>query len=400
MVSENIKYSLRNLKSSKSRSALTVFSIFVGITTLFIFVSFGLGLYEYIDTLMTESTANKLLVQAKGTGAPGLDDTFKLTDVDIEAIKKVPGVDRVSGAYFKPAEIKQNSKIKYVFATSYDPKEPLVLEFVEMDVAKGRYLRAGDTKKVLLGYNYYPDNTIFPEGYSIGDKINVQGMDLRVVGILESVGNPQDDSNLYVTNDYFEELFPDVTSYGMIVVESNEKNLYPVIEKIEKKLRNVRGLEEGKEDFEVQSFQALIESFSGALNIVIAFIILIALVSVLVSAVNTANTMVTSVLERYKEIGVLKAVGARNSEIFKIFLFESSFLGFIAGCIGVLIGFLFAYAGATLLESLGYGFLTPSYSPYIFIGCILFATITGAISGVFPAINASKTNTVDALRYE
>ena len=110
--------------------------------------------------------------------------------------------------------------------------------------------------------------------------------------------------------------------------------------------------------------------------------------------------MVTSVLERYKEIGVLKAVGARNSEIFKIFLFESSFLGFIAGCIGVLIGFLFAYAGATLLESLGYGFLTPSYSPYIFIGCILFATITGAISGVFPAINASKTNTVDALRYE
>ena len=400
MVSENIKYSLRNLKSSKSRSALTVFSIFVGITTLFIFVSFGLGLYEYIDTLMTESTANKLLVQAKGTGAPGLDDTFKLTDVDIEAIKKVPGVDRVSGAYFKPAEIKQNSKIKYVFATSYDPKEPLVLEFVEMDVVKGRYLRAGDTKKVLLGYNYYPDNTIFPEGYNVGDKINVQGIDLRVVGILESVGNPQDDSNLYVTNDYFEELFPDATSYGMIVVESNEKNLDSVIEKIEKKLRNVRGLEEGKEDFEVQSFQALIESFSGALNIVIAFIILIALVSVLVSAVNTANTMVTSVLERYKEIGVLKAVGARNSEIFKIFLFESSFLGFIAGCIGVLIGFLFAYAGATLLESLGYGFLTPSYSPYIFIGCILFATITGAISGVFPAINASKTNTVDALRYE
>jgi len=400
MVSENIKYSLRNLNNSKSRSALTIFSIFIGITTLFIFVSFGLGLYEYIDILMTESTANKLLVQAKGTGAPGLDDTFKLTDVDIEAIKKVPGADRVSGAYFKPAEIKQDSKIKYVFATSYDPKEPLILEFVEMDVVKGRYLRSSDTKKVLLGYNYYPDNTIFPEGYNIGDKINVQGIDLRVVGILESVGNPQDDSNIYVTNDYFEELFPNATSYGMIVIESNEKNLDIVIEKIEKKLRDIRGLEEGKEDFEVQSFQALIESFSSALNIVVAFIILIALVSVLVSAVNTANTMVTSVLERYKEIGVLKAVGARNSEIFKIFLFESSLLGFIAGCIGVFVGFLFAYAGATLLKSLGYGFLSPSYSPYIFIGCILFATITGAISGVFPAINASKTNTVDALRYE
>ena len=150
----------------------------------------------------------------------------------------------------------------------------------------------------------------------------------------------------------------------------------------------------------MQSFEELIESFSNVLNIIIGFIILIALISVLVSAVNTANTMITSVLERYKEIGILKAIGAKNSDIFWIFLFESSFLGFVAGVLGVLLGWGFASLAGSVLTNLGWGFLAPYYSGYLFAGLILFATVTGAISGVIPAIRASKTNTVDALRYE
>jgi putative ABC transport system permease protein len=144
----------------------------------------------------------------------------------------------------------------------------------------------------------------------------------------------------------------------------------------------------------------MMESFSSALDIIIGFVILIALISVIVSAVNTANTMITSVLERYKEIGILKAIGARNSEIFGIFLFESAFLGLIAGILGVLLGWgMTSFAGKILMNS-GWGFLQPYYNSTIFIGLILFAVLTGAISGVIPAIRAAKTNTVDALRYE
>ena len=99
-------------------------------------------------------------------------------------------------------------------------------------------------------------------------------------------------------------------------------------------------------------------------------------------------------------IGILKAISAQNSEIFNIFLFESSFLGFIAGSIGVFFGWVLAYIATYYLTEAGFSSLAPAYPYYLFIGCILFATITGAISGVFPAINAAKTNTVDALRYE
>ncbi len=127
---------------------------------------------------------------------------------------------------------------------------------------------------------------------------------------------------------------------------------------------------------------------------------LIAFISVIVSAVNTANTMITSVLERFKEIGVLKSIGARNSEIFKIFLFESGFLGFVAGVIGVTLGWLATDLGAGILDNLGYGFLSPHYSWVLFVGLIAFATFTGAISGMIPAWRASKINAVDALRYE
>ena len=96
----------------------------------------------------------------------------------------------------------------------------------------------------------------------------------------------------------------------------------------------------------------------------------------------------------------MKSIGARNSAIFNIFLFESGFLGFVAGVIGVLAGWGATTLAAGILDNMGYGFLSPHYSWVLFVGCILFATLTGAISGMIPAWRASKINVVDALRYE
>ena len=397
---ESIKYSLRNLNHRKGRSFLTVFSIMVGIATIFIFISFGYGLYEYTESFTTSSSADKLLILAKGGGAPGMDDTFKLTEEDLDVIRGASGVYEASGLYYDVVEVSKKKQSKYVFITSYDPKEPLIMDIFGIGIEKGRGLKAGDKKTAIVGYNYLIDNKIFEKGLDVNDVIEVNDEKIRIIGFLESIGNPQDDSQIYITNDYFLELFPDKDSYAQIVARVDLSNIDQVSSNIEKDLRKHRDLEKGKEDFYVQSFEDMIESFSGALNIIIGFVILIALISVLVSAVNTANTMITSVLERKKEIGVLKAIGARNSEILKIFLFESSFLGFVAGCLGVLLGWLITLGAGAILENLGWGFLNPYYSFNLFIGCILFATLTGAISGAIPAIRASKTNPVDALRYE
>jgi putative ABC transport system permease protein len=402
---ESIGYSLRSLKKRKARSFLTVLSIFIGIATIFIFFSFGLGLYNYINDMLMGSSANKVIVQGRGFSAPGLDASFKLTDRDLRAVENSAGVVDASGVYFKVVEAEFNNEKKYVFLTGYDPKKPIIMDIFNIDIEQGRELRPGDTNKVVLGYNYMQKDALFSRAMKINDKITVQGVDFRVVGFYEKIGTPQDDANIYVINDVIGKIYPDTeNSYGWIVAEVDPSRIDWTIENIERGLRNARGQKAGKEDFYVQSFSDMISSYMGAINIVIGFIIAIAFISVGVSLINTANTMVTSVIERTREIGVIKAVGGKNKEIFGIFLFESSLLGFIAGTIGVLLGFGLSELGGYILDSLGWGFFQPHYSflfPYdIFVYCILFATITGALSGVIPAWSASKTNVVDALRYE
>ena len=395
---ESIKYSLRNLNHRKGRSSLTIFSILIGIMTIFIFISFGYGLYNYTNELTSSSSADKIIIQSKG-GTSGLDDTFKLTDDDLEVVRGTAGVLEATGAYFKSAEVSFNNEKKYTLLFAYDSKTPMVIDVFGIEIEQGRELKPGDSKQVVLGSNYKIKDKIFSKPVELNNNIKINDVDFKVVGFYESIGSPQDDAQVYITDDYLDELYEN-NSYGWIVAKVDVAKMSDTIERVEKNLRKERGFEKGKEDFYVQSFEDLMNSYTSVLNIIVGFVILIALISVVVSAVNTANTMITSVLERYKEIGILKAIGARNSEIFKIFLFESSFLGFVAGCLGVLLGWIVTFVAGIILENLGWGFLQPFYSPMLFIGCVLFATITGAVSGVAPAIRASRINPVDALRYE
>ena len=396
---ESIKYSLNNLNQRRTRSIFTIVSILVGITTIFIFISFGMGLYQYIEEVSAGGTADKIIIQAKGTGTPGLDTTFSLTEDDLDAIEKTSGVYEATGSYFQSAEVVQGKKRVYTLIISYDPKVPLMIDIFNMDIIQGRQLVAGENN-VVLGYNYQFDDKVLSRGYSLGERIEIQGKKVKIVGFYDEVGNPQDDAQIYVTNDFMKELYGENISYNWIVAKVDPSNIDKVVENVENSLRKERNLEEGKEDFYVQSFADMMETYKSILDMVVGFIVVIALISVLVSGVNTANTMITTVIERKKEIGIMKSIGSRNSNILTIFLFESSFLGFVAGVLGVVLGWLVTLVGGKILANLGYSFLQPAYSIWLFVGLIAFATLTGAISGVFPALRASKVNPVDALRYE
>jgi putative ABC transport system permease protein len=399
---ELIKYSLKHIAHRKARSFLTIFSILVGIATIFIFVSFGQGLFDYVNDLQSSSGADKIMIIPKGIGAPGLDTTFSLTEEDIEAIEKTTGVYEAIGMYSRAAEITDGRIKRFVFLISYNPDDSeLVQDVFAIDIAEGRDLRNGDDGRIVLGHNYGLKDKIFPKALTLNDNLEVEGQKLRVVGFFEEVGNPQDDSNIYITNEYFEELYPNRSGkYSQIIARVDLQNVQGTIDRVEDSLRKSRNLEEGKEDFFVASFEELLEQFTSALDHIVYFVIFIALISVVVSAVNTANTTITSVIERVKEIGIMKAIGARNSEVFAIFVFESGLLGFVAGLFGTFLGFLITSAAGAFLDAAGWGFLSPHYSWQLFLGCILFATITGAISGIVPAWRASKIRPVKALRYE
>jgi putative ABC transport system permease protein len=242
---------------------------------------------------------------------------------------------------------------------------------------------------------------VYDKPLGVNDKIIVNDIKLDIVGIFDEIGNPSDDAIVYMDEDTFLDVTNDSKNYAMITARIDDLDRTDeIIDRAEKNLRQHRNQDEGKEDFFIQSFEELLEAFQNSLNFIIGFIIFIAFVSVVISAINTANTMFTSILERTKEIGVLKSIGARNSEILKIFLLESSILGFVAGIIGASLGALISWLAGVLLAAVGFGFLQPHLSWLLFGLCILFATVVGMISGMIPAYNASKQKPVDSLRYE
>ena len=112
------------------------------------------------------------------------------------------------------------------------------------------------------------------------------------------------------------------------------------------------------------------------------------------------NTMYTAVLERTKEIGVMKAIGAQNKDVMIIFVFESGFLGMIGGIIGVFSGWVVAALGGKFAAASGFALLQPVFPAVLVIGCVVFAFLIGALAGLLPALQAAKLKPVDALRYE
>ncbi|MEM3374473.1 MAG: FtsX-like permease family protein [Candidatus Woesearchaeota archaeon] len=400
---EDIKYGLKNIYMKKIRSFLTVLSILIGIAAVYALMSFGLGIQHYITNLAYESGADKLFITAKGFGAPGTDQNFFLTKQELNFLEKRQGVKEILGVYIAPVQIKFNNQRKFAFLSGFDSdKSQLMLETGNMEVYKGRNLKSTDKNKVVLGYNYQFENKIFSKPVKLGDNVEINGQKYEVVGFYSEIGNPNDDAQIYMNEETFLSLFPEKRERYSFAIIRSERNIDPekLAETLQDKLRRYRNQKEGQEDFFIQTFADLIETFGSIINIINSVLILISFISVVVAAVNIMNTMYTNVLERTKEIGIMKAIGARNSEILKIFLVESALLGFIGGIIGVFLGYLVASLGGHIARVSGYSSLQPIFPLELTIGCILFATFVGSISGILPSRQASNLKPVDALRYE
>ena len=140
------------------------------------------------------------------------------------------------------------------------------------------------------------------------------------------------------------------------------------------------------------------EQVNSILNAITIFIVIVASISIFVGAIGIINTMTTSVLERRKEIGIMKAIGATNHQIFMQFFVESGVLGLIGGAIGVLFGVTFGYFGIIGINSFIGAEVQPQISFYLVFFALLGSFLIGAVAGILPAMKAAKQNPVEALR--
>lgn len=396
-------YSLKNLNQRKLRSFLTVLSIVIGVMAIFAIVSFGLGLSNYVDTVAEDVGVDKVFVQARGVGAPGTDASFILDDGDLRVTQKVRGVAEATGIYMAPGAIKEGTVTKYNYLMGFDPEyTELVISAFNVDVVEGRHLKKGDLYKVILGYNYQIPDKIFKKAFTVGEKVEINGIKFDIIGFYNEIGNPSDDANIYITLDAFEALFPEKKNeFGFFMARAERTvDSQLVAERIEDRLRKHKGEEEGKETFYAQTFEDAIATFGTIITVLNGILFLIALVSMVVSTVNIMNTMYTAVLERKREIGIMKAVGATRGIIAFIFVFEAGVLGLVGGLGGILIGYLIASTGGQIAAAAGFAFLAPIFPWYLIIGCLAFSMATGMLAGILPALKAASQNPVDALKID
>jgi len=400
---ELLKTSVNNLKKRKSRSGLTIISVFIGVTAIFVLISFGQGLVSFIDEMAQEMGDDKIIVQPKGFGfGPPIATNVILKDKDVNFIEDIAGVKESTGIYFTTAPVEIKDKRKYVYVMGSDIKEhrELINELYNLDIIQGRELEGKEKKEAVFGYSYQKDDKTFPKTLKLRDKVDLNNVTIKVKGFYDEVGNPIDDYNIYLTTEGYEKIFSP-TSYSMILIRS-APGIDPskLAETIQEKLRKERKQSRGNEDFSVETFEEVIASFTSILITLNVILVLIAFISLVVAGVNIANTMYASVLERTKDIGVMKAIGAKNSNILAMFAFESGLLALIGGLLAVSVGTIISLVAGKFIADSGFGILTPSMPLSLYLACIFFSLFIGIVSGAMPAYRASKMKPVDALRYE
>ncbi|MFH0868593.1 MAG: ABC transporter permease, partial [archaeon] len=209
------------------------------------------------------------------------------------------------------------------------------------------------------------------------------------------------DSQIYIPIDVARDIFNEPDEVGMIYAKVRTGyDPATVADAIEKRMRDDRDLKKGQEDFSVQTSEQLAQTMGNILGIVQTILVGIASIALLVGSIGIMNTMYTSVMERTKEIGVMKAIGAKNRDVMLIFLIESGLLGLIGGIFGVLAGLGMAKGAELYAQYAGYGMVRAAVTPELIVLGLSFSFAIGAISGFMPARKASKLKPVDALRYE
>jgi putative ABC transport system permease protein len=399
------------LVHSKLRSWLTIIGIVIGVGAVVGIVSLGDAMQAQVQSRLASMDLSSITItpgysraQSDGHGGGfgrGTTTNVELTDHDLDALRGVEGITYVAGQISGREDISYNGENASLSITGVDPQ---VWKYMNsLEVESGRLLEPADNYVAVIGSGVA--SGIYKKDIGINQIIAINGKSVRVVGILKEQGGGED-RQIYMPIAAAVNVITDAKKdvYDSIQVKAQSVDVVDTVgTEIENKLMVSRHINKKEDqDFTVTTLQSRAASVTSMVSSMSLFLGAIAAVSLIVGAVGIANTMFTSVLEKTKEIGTMKAIGAKNRDILMIFLFNSAMVGFVGGVFGVILGALlsaiFPMIGVTMMR--GGGGTSISLSPSLMVSGLTLAVIIGVISGVIPAYRASKLKPVDALRYE
>ncbi len=402
---EYFNIAVKSLVTRKVRSWLTIVGIVIGVFLVVSLLSLSEGLKNAVlqqlgkmgkdlITVMPGDASNIMTSMQGGT---------KLTDEDLKLMEKTKGVGVVVPMNYTAVTARYNDEKKTVLVYGNDWKEALDIFKNDMgwSLSSGKWPISGKNE-VLLGS--IAAEEIFP-GIKINDTLVINGKKYIVVGILNSIGAKDDDSMISLDLDVFRSLTGDRTGAKAAFLKiKSGYTVDEVVENLKKSLEENRKRKIGQEpdasSFTILTSEKLSEIVGNVMGMIQAVIIGFASIAIIVGGVGIMNTMYTSVRERTKEIGIMKAIGAKNRTITTIFLIESGIFGMLGGIGGTFLGMVFAKGIEIYFQIHPLFYLKADVGPVLIIFSIGFSFVVGCVSGYFPARSASKLKPVDALRYE
>jgi putative ABC transport system permease protein len=404
MIQDYIKIAFKNLRRRGLRSYLTLLGILIGITAVVALITLGTGLRVAVLSQFGISSTEIITIQAGGVtsfGPPGSGVTNPLTVEDIEAVQRVNGIERAIRRNIPTGKLEFKDEVVFGITMSIPDGDDrkFVYEELDLDLEQGRLLKDGDTNRVVLGNNFLEEKVGLSKKIEVGDKVKIQDKDFEVVGITKKKGSFIFDNIVHMNEKILQDLMEYEDNVDVIAVKVKDRDEIEQVKiRIEEALRESRGVDEGEEDFEVSTPQAALETVDQVLAGIQLFVVMIAFVAIFVGAIGIVNTMTTSVLERRKEIGIMKAIGAKNSDIFYQFFIESGLLGLVGGFVGVVLGLIIGSLGIIGINN----FIGSTTKLQISVSLIVFSLVgsfvLGSVSGIAPALRAARQNPVDSLR--
>ena len=397
MLSEYIRISFNSLRRRKLRSWLTIIGIIIGISAIVSLTLIAQGTENAVNEAFEQFGTDVILVQGGATFSRPTPGEYGLSDRDINFFESFGEVDFVIPYSYDTQEVEFKDEKKYPIVYAIDTE--LWDEFLKrsnFEVEKGRAFQDGETGSVVVGWKLNQD--YFENKVDLKSRIKIGGKSFKVVGIYERVGNDADDTAISMNIDDARKVYaPEDKVTGAQIIVKDGVDIDKFAEYLEEEYEDYRG----DKNFVLSTSTAILEQINSVLGILQYVVVGIAGIALIVGSVGIANTMYMSVLERTKEIGIMKSIGATNNAILTMFLIESAFFGIVGGIIGCIIGILMAIIAKFAIEAFAPGipFLI-LIDPAVIIGALIFSAISGIVSGILPARNASKLNPVDALRYE